>query len=240
MESTTTKSTWPPNYQLRLSKKAKHVHLKITANLGLEIIVPIRQQKRFRVEELLIAKKSWIEKHLATLTIPALEHLAELSLQAIEQKWRIEYKQTLSKHIRHAICHGDDINTITLYGNVADVKKTHQCLKKWLMQIAKQYLIPWIYDLSIKHQLPFTKAAVRAQQTLWGSCTSAKNISLNYKLLFMPRVHAEHILLHELCHTKYINHSQLFWDLLQKLDANSQGHDRAIRHADRFVPVCLS
>jgi predicted metal-dependent hydrolase len=233
-------AAWPPEYQLRFSKKAKHVHLKIFPNRGLEIVVPFRQQKRFRIEELLDEKKSWIEKHLATVKIPTLEIITVLKLRAIQQEWQIEYIKTASSQLRHIIVPGTTANILKLYGAVDDIQRTHLWLTKWLKQMAQKHLLPWLKTLSLTHQLPFNRAAVRGQQTLWGSCTSQKNISLNYKLIFIPPKHAEHIMLHELCHTKHLNHSRRFWDLLMKLDPDTELHNKAVREGDKFVPSCFT
>lgn len=236
----TIQTTWPPAYNLRLSRKAKHAHLKMIPNQGLEVVIPVRLQKHIVVADLLTEKKAWIEKHLATLKIQPVEILTSLNLQAINQTWRIEYQATLAKNISYIIRPGIHDHTLVLYGNVNDVALTHRWLQGWLKDIAREHLIPWLYALSVEHNLPYQKAAIRAQQTLWGSCTVEKNISLNYKLLFLPRQQAEHILLHELCHTKYLNHSKRFWNLLASVDPNALANDRAVRSADKHVPVCFN
>lgn len=232
-------TTWPPSYNLRISRKARHAHLKMIPHLGLEVVIPARLQKYINVADLLNEKKSWIEKHLATLEIPVVEAIDSLNLQAINQTWRIEYHPTLAKNISSIVRPGTHEHVLVLYGNVKDHALTHKWLQGWLKEIASEHLVAWLYALSVEHNLPYNKAAIRAQQTLWGSCTSRKNISLNYKLLFLPRVQTEHILLHELCHTKYLNHSKRFWNLLNKLDPNSVSNDRAVREGDKFVPACL-
>lgn len=232
--------SWPPAYNLRLSKKAKHIHVKIYPHRGLEIVVPIRQHKKLVVADLLEEKRTWIAKHLAAVKIQALEHITNLKLLAIQQEWHIEYKQTFSSQIRHKICNGEKINTLTLYGDINDIARTHLWLKTWLKKIALKHLTPWLTSLSIKHDLACNKISIRGQQTLWGSCTAQKNISLNYKLLFVPPKHAEHIMLHELCHTKHLNHSKRFWSLLLKLDPESTSHNKAIRSGDNYVPACFN
>lgn len=237
---TTIQPNWPPAYNLRLSRKAKNAQLKMIPNQGLEIVIPIRLQKRIVIADLLAAKKGWIEKHLATLTIKPLEELHTLNLQAINQIWKIEYQQTINKSINCIIRPGDNNeHTMVLCGNVKDINLTHLWLQKWLKDVANEHLLPWLYALSVDHQLPFNKGSIRAQQTLWGSCTSQKNISLNYKLLFIPRLYAQHILLHELCHTKYLNHSKRFWNLLTSIDPLTEMHNRAVREADQYVPICF-
>ncbi len=233
-------TTWPPIYNLRISKKAKRVYIKIFPHRGLEIVVPVRQQARFIVADLLAEKKSWIEKHLANVMPKPLERISKLSLLAIKQHWQIVYIPTNSQQIRHIIAPGTDSNVLTLYGNVQDIQRTNLWLKQWLKKLAQQHLCPWLQKLSTQHKLVFNKSAIRAQQTLWGSCTAQKNISLNYKIVFIPPQYAEHIMLHELCHTKYLDHSKRFWDLLTSLDPETERHNRAIRTGDQFVPLAFT
>lgn len=235
---TTNKSSWPPPYNLRLSKKAHHIHLKVIPNKGLEVVVPVRQQKRVVIADLLDEKKSWIKKHLATIKISPLEAISSITLQAINQNWQIEYQQTISKQIKAIVRPGEsNSHSLILCGDVQDIARTQTWLKKWLQQQAEEHLVPWLHALSIEHGLTFNKAQIRSQRTMWGSCTSSKNISLNYKLLFIPPNYAEHVMLHELCHTKHLNHSKRFWNLLSKIDRDCVTNNHAVREADQYVPA---
>ncbi|MBU0466669.1 MAG: M48 family metallopeptidase, partial [Nanoarchaeota archaeon] len=57
----------------------------------------------------------------------------------------------------------------------------------------------------------YNKLFIRKQKTKWGNCSPSKNISLNWKIILMPDYVKEYIILHELLHTKILNHSQAFW-----------------------------
>jgi len=55
------------------------------------------------------------------------------------------------------------------------------------------------------------RLSIRAQKTIWGSCSWDNNISLNMKLALAPLEIIDYILVHELCHIKHKNHSSDFW-----------------------------
>lgn len=55
----------------------------------------------------------------------------------------------------------------------------------------------------------------RANQTRWGSCTSAGHISLNWKLICQAPALMDYVIVHELCHLRHLNHSADFWNLVE-------------------------
>ena len=54
----------------------------------------------------------------------------------------------------------------------------------------------------------------------WGSCSSNKNITINLKLVNKSEEEIKYVALHELCHLKYMNHSDKFWNLVEKYMPN--------------------
>ena len=56
---------------------------------------------------------------------------------------------------------------------------------------------------------------IRKIKYAWGSCSSNKNITINYNLIKYSKQAIRYVILHELVHLKYMNHSKEFWALVE-------------------------
>jgi len=229
---------WPPQYKVRHSKRAKSPSLRIYSGSGLEVIIPERK-KNFDVMSFLNKHRDWIEKHAIKFTflLPDTTDLKTLpekiELPAVNQVIEVIYRP-----INATVClsHKIEKNKIIFYGAVNDFSICIPPLLNYLKKYAKNALRDLLDQLSQECGLPYQKLSIRAQKTVWGSCTVQKNIQLNYKILFLPPVLARYILIHELCHTVHLNHSRAFWKLVSTFVPDFRAQVKALRGADRFLP----
>ncbi|MEI6196753.1 MAG: YgjP-like metallopeptidase domain-containing protein [Verrucomicrobiota bacterium] len=83
-------------------------------------------------------------------------------------------------------------------------------IQRWLRAYAHEFLTARAVELSRLHLLPYNRLFIRAQRTKWGTCSAKRNISLNWRLISTPRLVVDYVILHELVHTKILNHSHGF------------------------------
>ena len=70
-------------------------------------------------------------------------------------------------------------------------------------------------ELIKKTGLVPSKVRIRDINYAWGSCSAKKNITISYKLIRYSKEAIRYVILHELCHLKYMNHSKEFWRLVE-------------------------
>lgn len=103
-----------------------------------------------------------------------------------------------------------------------------------LRQQAEWLLLPRLRELSELHNLPFNKSHIRACKTRWGSCSSCRDIMLSCYLVTQPPHLIDYVILHELAHTKEMNHGPHFWALLDTL---TDGKAKALRNEMKHARV---
>lgn len=55
------------------------------------------------------------------------------------------------------------------------------------------------------------KITIKDQKTIWGSCSSKKNINYSYRLIMAPNDIIDYVVVHELCHLIHMDHSKEYW-----------------------------
>ena len=81
----------------------------------------------------------------------------------------------------------------------------------------------------------FQKITIRAQRTKWGSCTSKGNLNFNCLLLLAPEKVLDYVVVHELCHRKYMNHSKAFRKELYSFFPDAPECERYLRTEGRIL-----
>jgi predicted metal-dependent hydrolase len=71
--------------------------------------------------------------------------------------------------------------------------------------------------LSDNYSLPVNKVKIKRLKSRWGSCDREANITLNLFLIQLPEELVDYVILHELAHTKQLNHSPQFWSFLEQI-----------------------
>lgn len=88
-------------------------------------------------------------------------------------------------------------------------------VKKALVKEAKHYLPERLDRIAQQFGFVYGDVSIKSMRSRWGSCTSQGNISLNCFLMQAPWELIDYVLLHELVHTKHMNHSSAFWQTLE-------------------------
>jgi predicted metal-dependent hydrolase len=226
----------PLTYHIKRSLRIKKLSLTISNHYGIMVKAPEHLSEKV-IERFIHKHQHWIHQHQHLIDIAEQPFLPPdtLFFLAIQRQWSIVYG-SFSDHQPAVQIFPEKI----LMHNVQHSKQSFKHLMHPVLKnIAISYLTPHLHTLSDQHQLPFKKLSFRLQKTRWGSCSYQHHISLNAALLFMPLPCVHYVMLHELCHTLYFNHSPDFWNKLGLLMPDYSIYEKKLRQPEKYLPRWL-
>lgn len=101
----------------------------------------------------------------------------------------------------------------------SDKSRVKRLVKDWYLTHAKakfkEIAEPLIHKFK-RHKIEPESIVFRDMPTRWGSCTPKGKIILNPELIKAPKGCIEYVIIHELCHLIYLDHTRKFIDLQTK------------------------
>ncbi len=221
---------------IRESRRAKRLILQMIPPYTVELVVPRGTRPR-EVEEFLAGSRRWIERaqgelrHCYPVGRQVLPDAVELA--AVGRRWDVHYdagtaaRPRLREFPQHL--------QITTTDSAPD--QVHGLLRQWLLAQARLCLKPWLASEAEEVGVKPNKIQVRTQRTRWGSCSPLGNISLNACLLFLPPAVARYLLIHELCHLRYLDHSARYWRCVARFEPDYRVLDKRLLESWSEVPA---
>ena len=217
------------DYSLRVSPRARRVRLSVKPFVGLEIVVPKNFPTR-QIPRILQQHDQWITRQLQKHRqhVEAWRLPEEIELRFLDQRIQVNYQPTTRPGFRQT---GSGL--AIQEGTNDQVLKT---LRDWLRHQARQALTPALHQIADEFGFRFKRTSIRSQKSRWGSCSSSGTISLNDQLLFMPANTVRYLMIHELCHTRHMNHSADFWRLVSSCCPDFRDHEHVLAHGRSLIP----
>ena len=89
--------------------------------------------------------------------------------------------------------------------------------ERWYKKQARPYLSQRLAELADKYSLRYNKFKLSGAKGRWGSCSTAGNINLTWRLIKLDPEVIDYVIIHELAHLKHHNHSKAFWNEVEKM-----------------------
>lgn len=222
-------------WRVRASERARRLAVRVLPGGFVEIVVPRGTRPR-AVEQFVARHRRWIERTLdqyrpsgpaASRQLPERLHFA-----ATGGQYEIRY---VAGPAAPRLAAG--AGTLTIAGALERTALVHHALQRFTMREAHAAFAPWLARLSAATGLQFGRIQIRRQRTRWGSCSPSGTISLNACLMFQPAPVVNYLLVHELAHTRHMNHSRRFWKLVERFEPRWRELDAALSHGWREVPA---
>lgn len=231
-----TADSWEQAVRVRFSQRARRVAVHIAAG-GVELVVP-RGVSESRARAFLNSRRQWVNVQLQrerAATVPAQDFPPRnIHLEAFGEHWSLYHSGGSGlPRVRET---GQGLLRLSGEGSRAQWQGR---LLRWLAKRAHDKVEPVVGELARQHGFRYQGLKVRRQRTLWGSCTRKGVISINVALLFHAPEVLRYLLIHELSHTRHMNHSAKFWRCVAECEPRYEALDAVLRDGWRKVPHWL-
>jgi predicted metal-dependent hydrolase len=219
---------------VRESRRARRLAVRVHRTGRVEVVVPPRTS-RATVSAFLSEHRDWIEtRRLAALRQKPPETPfppALIELPGVFESWRVHLAGGTG---RLRIREGDELLAIS--GELGPPQRLKDALRRWVMGRAQIVLKDHLADCAREFGFTYKALSIRRQKTRWGSCSARGTISLNCCILFQPPEVLRYLLLHELSHTRHMNHSRAYWECVARCCPDYRKLDRQLLDGWRRVP----
>lgn len=212
-----------PTIQRRVNSRARRLSLRVKQDGSVVLTQPPRVPEVL-VQQFLKDSQDWMLKQLQKaqdlpVAVDAVvPDTFELFLPLLQRHVAVQLEDTASKKI------------IEKDGQLLVARAdAHALIRQWVMTQAKLHLPPRLTALARQYGFRYQACTIRHTKTRWGSCSMQGNINLNAALMLVPVEQLDYVLLHELCHTRQMNHSAKFWQEMQRVDPLFSSHRQQLK-----------
>ncbi|HEY5264296.1 MAG TPA: SprT family zinc-dependent metalloprotease [Steroidobacteraceae bacterium] len=218
-------------FAVRISPRARRLTARVHVGGRVEIVVPVGVNAH-AVRDFVQRFTPWIDRKVAAMQCVA--EPAETVPRSIDfaftgERLAVECARGAKRRLEQ---HPDRISV-----QAPDDHGARVLLQAWLKRAAHERLAPRLLRLAAELNYSVARVAIRRQRTRWGSCSTRGTVSLNCSLVFLRPEVVRYLFVHELAHTKHMNHSAGFWHLVARLEPDYRSLDRELLAGWRTVPL---
>jgi hypothetical protein len=218
-------------FAVRVSPRARRLTARVHVGGRVEIVVPVGVSAH-AVRDFVQRFTPWINRKVAAMrcfVAPTEPVPRSIDFALTGEHMSIEWRRAVDRKLEQGGGH--------LVVQAPDDSAARALLQAWLKGAAEERLTPQLLKLAADLKYSVARVSIRCQRTRWGSCSTRGTVSLNCSLVFLRPDVVRYLFVHELAHTKHMNHSAAFWRLVEKLEPDYRRLDRELLAGWRTVPA---
>ncbi|MHB1407018.1 MAG: M48 family metallopeptidase [Desulfitobacteriaceae bacterium] len=210
-------------YEERKSVRAKRIIITVFVD-KVRVSVP-RGATSKKVKEFVNANKQRILEHWLNLQEKqeARTHHSEVPSDIPMQgsipylEGTVSYQTYIQKRTHIGLEFSEHSLDIYLPESSSSEKRSHlirEVLIYWYKNEARKVFQAKLAHYAASMGVRYGQVSIKEQKTKWGSCSGKGNINLNWQIIRAPEKVTDYVIIHELAHLKYMNHSPDFWKVV--------------------------
>lgn len=223
-------------WTIRASTRARRLALRVHLDGRVEVVVP-RGVSASAVSSFVQRHREWVRRKLDERPLRAVVEPFPpevIDFEALGQRFRVHLAGGRARpRVRR-----QGVGVIALGGDWGgDPSVVRRALLEWLVKHVHEEFEGRLRALSAELGLRYSTLKVRRQRTRWGSCSARGVISLNVCAAFQSPEALRYLMIHELAHTRHMNHSAAFWQTVSACCPDYRRLDRQLLRGWQRVPA---
>ena len=224
---------------IRHSKKARRLSIRVTPSF-VEAIAP-EEYPLSKIDIFIKKKREWIYRKVEELNESGIENKfswpdrfvtgAKIPFHGRNMKLKVATKDISSIEISYS--NGFFVEK-PINASDTDVKTA---MEKWLGFRLKDEVRDLVENYAPTLKVNPGPVTISTLKTLWGSCGKNGNMRINWLLILAPKPVLEYVVVHELCHLRYRNHSTEFWNQVAECLPDFPARKRWLTENGRLMSI---
>lgn len=210
-------------YYISYKEGKNDVTISVDRIEGVHVIAPPNVNGE-KIDEVLRKKAPWILGKLNEISeirkdISKREFLSGEKLPYLGRNYRLKIITSPDSKDATVVFHNGRFVAMIPHG-VSDnwrQARLRNEFKKWYIEHGHQKIQERLRLFCPRMECYPTKIIVKEQENRWGSCTKNGTININWRILMAPMRVVDYVIVHELAHLKYPDHSFEFWNTVQAI-----------------------
>ena len=214
------------------NNRASRISVRVISKDKIVLTIPLHESVS-KGRDFVQNKWDWIREKTREMpaTIDILSFVAENSTIWLDDRPR-SLKFLISDSPQKIHYH---IEADSIFLSLPKVGNNEELLLSFLVKLAKIYLPKRLKYCAEKVGMKYSRVRVGNQRSRWGSCSSRRVISLNWRIIFLEHEIGDYVLFHELAHLKHMNHSAKYWNLLDDWVGEAKKMDKRLSNRGKHL-----
>jgi len=221
-------------YEERKSSRTKRISIRITPE-KVRVSAPARTSKR-EIQAFIEKNREWILENWAKLqeTVVTQRRVYETGEKVLYLGKELTLQIINTPHKTISALYKKDQESLEIkipqdFEGEERQLAIREILEKWYKQKARMVFLQKLSFWSRQMGVSYNQFRLKEQKTRWGSCSSLGNINLNWRAIIATEQVVDYLVIHELSHLLYMDHSSEFWENVARYCPDHASHRRWLR-----------
>jgi predicted metal-dependent hydrolase len=220
--------------ELRKSKRTRRINLRLKSTDFALLTFPSRMAWA-TAEKFLMDHQEWLERKSQQFPIPIsmrkyFENGGKICLgpSMVEREVSLSFEEYTNRPLI-------SLENQQIGIRVPRLGQEDEMIKLACRKLAYQFLPGWLEWAENYAGLYSKRLRIGDQRTRWGSCSPKGTLSLNWRIILLPKELGSYVIFHELAHLAQMNHSPRFWQKLEEFVPNARAVDRKLTKDGKVI-----